>query len=103
MIIKIDHIALSPRDPGRAVPVLEMNGYKTAFSSSNMQNPRIKKGLMEVFGIHNSLTMMQSDAGAPIEIVDHGRVNEKNGGIFFPIALQGDYFLPKMVHVNGHA
>ena len=81
LIIKIDHIALSPKDPEAAIAALEKNTYKAMFSSSKMRNPEIKKGLMESFSTYNRLALLESGAGAPIEIVDHGRVNDRNGGI----------------------
>lgn len=81
MIIKIDHIALSPKNPEAAIAVLEKNTYATVFSGSKMRNPEIKKELMESFSTYNSLALLESGSGAPIEIVDHGRVNNRNGGI----------------------
>jgi hypothetical protein len=75
MILWIDHVAVSSKDLEQSARMMELLGYETVFVEKEIENLKIKKGLLHTYLNLHDLAFFKSLGNMSIEVTAHGTVN----------------------------
>jgi hypothetical protein len=72
MILWIDHVAVSSKDLEQSARMMESLSYETVFVEKEIENLKIKKGLLHTYSDLHDLAFFKSAGNMSIEVTAHG-------------------------------
>jgi len=85
MIMQIDHVAISSMNFDGHIKIINSLGYKLKFAEKDIENLKIKSGLMRNFSELQNLALLTRENSVGIELLNHRHINSKSDIYIFPI------------------